>query len=178
MLWDVKGIKELQAEIYEEDIGGLHYLPTITSDPIHLISSRPIETYEDLKGLKISGDATLAFPFEEAGAVSILIPPEELYLAGTTGIVDAILWCGAKEATTSSWNEPFPYFLTNAVNGGATQEWVVNLEMWDSLPSDMQEILTLSWEALAKRQLVYYYEGECASRKNFTLTTMPEEDWA
>lgn len=176
-LFSAKGLGPLLKEAYEE-LGGIHYIAGVTSDPIHLISSRPISTYEDLKGLKISCDKTLAFPFEEAGATAVLVPFEDLYLAGTTGIVDAIIWCGAKEATTSSWNEPFPYFMKPAVNGAAIQSHIINKELWDSLPSDWQAIIEMAVGDLSERQLVYYYEGECACQKNFTITTMDAEGWA
>lgn len=171
------GLEELLAEAYEE-LGGVHYLGACTADPLHVLSSKPIRTYEDLEGLKINGAANFAQPFTEAGAVSTLLELEDIYLSGKTGVVDAIMWCGAKEGVSNSWHEVYPYFLTNAVVGAGLNHFLINKEVWDSLPSDMQAILTMSIRDLEDRCLAYYYKGEPESREYFTLTTLSDEDWA
>ena len=46
------------------------------------------------------------------------------------------------------------------------------------MPTDWQAIIEMAVGDLSERQLVYYYEGECACQENFTITTMDDEGWA
>lgn len=176
-LWQRKGLKEIYTEAYNE-LPGIHFWGLMPTDPMHIISTKPITKYEDIEGLKISGPATNCGPFLAAGAVSVFIPVEEFYLAGKTGVCDAQMWGGATEAYTNSWNEVYPYFLTNPVNGAALCFWLFSDKTWQSLPDDVQAILDRSIQDLQLRSLTYYYDGECRYRNFFNLTTMPDEDWA
>jgi TRAP-type mannitol/chloroaromatic compound transport system substrate-binding protein len=169
------------AEIYEEaymELGDIQYIGFITHDPSHLISTKPIWSYDDLDGLKINAFAPVARPFVDAGAVSVVLPVEEFYLSGQTGVVDALCWCGATEASANSWFEVYNYFLTNPVTGGPVCHTLMNKELWDSLPADLQAIMKYAEYILGFSTVVHYYNGEPVSRKNFDLTTMPDEDWA
>ena len=72
-MYENRGMKELYNTAYEE-LGGIKVLGVKTTDPLHIFSTRPIESYADFKGLKISTDRIVATPFIEAGAVAVNIP--------------------------------------------------------------------------------------------------------
>lgn len=171
-----KGLKGYFAESYEE-IGGIHWIGVFQTDPNHLFSTRPIEKYEDLEGLRIHTYETVGAIFEEAGAMSVFFPFEDVFLAGQTGEIDAVSWSGTTEVYVNGWYEVFPYFLTNPLCGAWTVSVLANEESWNALPSDMQAIFEQSILAQGARTIAYYYEGEQEHRKHFTCTTMPEEDW-
>ena len=171
-----RGLEELYTAAYEE-LGDIKVLGWWTADPIHLMSTRPIEKFEDFDGLKINAGAAIAFPFVEAGAIPVYIPSEELFLAGETGVIDGFMWAGATEGYTNGWHEVFPYFLTNPINGGCNTFMIVNKDLWDGLPSDMQDIISMSMIELKDRSFYYYNNGEPTYRPYFKLTTMPAEDW-
>jgi len=175
-MWHERGMKEVYEEAYA-DLGGIHHLGFACTDPLHLISTKPVWKYEDLKGMKINGAAQLTHIFDDAGAVSIYIPLEEMYLAGQTGLIDGLMWGGSTEGYLNSWHEVFPYFLTNPIVGACGTSWLMNEDLWNSIPSDMQAILELFVEAYGLRTNAYYYSGESSTRHYFTLTTMPGEDW-
>jgi len=164
VLYKEKGLEELFAESYEE-LGGIKYLGMLPCDPVHLLSSRPIQSYEDLDGLKINTYAVTAAIFADAGATSVMLPFEEFYLGGQTGMIEGLIWCGAKEGYSNSWHEVFPYLLTNPINGTCNIHAVINSELWDSLPSDMQATLSLTVESLGRRMATYYYDGEAVGRR-------------
>lgn len=172
-----KGLGELFKESYEE-LENIHYLGMEMGDPIHLISSRPIWKYEDLKGLKINGAKDACRPYTDAGAVSTLLPTEEYYLAGQTGVLDGLIWGGAKECFSNSWNEVYPYFLTQPTCGACLCHHVCNLDAWNELPRDIQSIIEFSMHELEMAILTIYYDDECVLRPNFNLTTMDDEGWA
>ena len=177
-MWYNWGMGKLYKEAWE-DLGKIKFLSLQVTDPIHCISTKPIKTYEDFKGLKINADSTIAPPFVDAGASTVFMPPEEFYLSGKTGVVDALMWCGATEAVTNSWNEVYKYFLTNNINGNAMMQTIVNKKLWDSLPEDIQTIISMGHKAGQIRTINYYYHGEPKYRTSeyFTLTTLSDEDW-
>jgi TRAP-type C4-dicarboxylate transport system substrate-binding protein len=176
MLWEYGGLKEIYTEAYEE-IPNVKVLGMFTADPIHLISARPIWSYEDLDGLKINSPRMTAPIFESAGAVSVFQPWEEWYLAGQTGALEGVIWMGAWECISNSFHEVFPYFLTNPVNGGAMCFATISERLYDSLDPGTQELLDKSAEILAFRSMRRYHVGEINNRPLLDLTTMPEEDW-
>lgn len=178
-MWDYWGLDAIWTEAYEE-LGGIKFIGMQMHDPIHLISTKPINTYEDLDGLKINAFKTVARPFTEAGATSVVLPVEEYYLGAQTGVVEGLIWCGATEATNNGWNEVMPYFLTNPVNGNALCWVVMNKDLWDSLDQCDQNLITLGHRELQIRNLAYYYEHEPKRRTTeywTELTTLPDEDW-
>ncbi|MFC1938548.1 TRAP transporter substrate-binding protein DctP [Chloroflexota bacterium] len=171
-----KGLNEIFAESYEE-LGDIKVLGAWVTDPGHLLTSKPITSYEDLNGLKISGHKNLTYPLVAAGASAVMLPFEEFYLAGQTGVLDGLCWCGATEAYTNGWYEVFPYMLDPPIMGGFRGVWCINEDAWEELPNDLQAIVEMSmWENMA-RKLVYYYDGEIRYREAFTITTLPDEDW-
>ncbi len=171
-----RGMKEIYNAAYEE-LGGIKVVGIKTTDPLHIFSTKPINTYEDFKGLKISTDRIVATPFIEAGAVAVNVPVTEFYLSGQTGIVDALAWCGAKEAYSNSWYEVFPYMLSNRISGCTLTHWIANEKAWNKMPKDLQDLVTMGLKAGGLRAILYYYDDEPKHRKYFKMTTLPEEDW-
>jgi TRAP-type C4-dicarboxylate transport system substrate-binding protein len=71
-MWFEKGLGELFVESWEE-LGGVHVPLTAMTpcDPCNLLSTVPVETYEDLEGLKVNAFRLVAEPFVDAGAISV-----------------------------------------------------------------------------------------------------------
>lgn len=172
-----RGMRELYNQAYEE-LGNIKVVGIKTTDPLHMFSTKPINSYEDFKGLKISTDNIVATPFIDAGAVTVNLPVSEFYLSGQTGIVDALAWCGAKEAYSNSWYEVFPYMLSNRIAGCTLTHWIANEKAWNKLPKDLQDLVTMGLKAGALKAILYYYDDEPKHRKYFKMTTLSEEDWA
>ena len=171
-----RGMKEIYEEAYE-GLGPVKVLGVSTTDPLHLLSTKPVTKYEDLKGLKISTDKIVARPFLDAGAVAVSVPVSEFYLSGKTGIVDALAWCGAKEAHANSWFEVYPYFLENRIAGCTLTRWMVNKAAFEKLPEDLQSLMELGIRAGALRAILYYYDDEPKKRRHFKRTRMSDADW-
>lgn len=177
VMWDYYGLDEPYTEAWEE-LGGIKFLNVWTGDPGHIITSKPVRSWEDLQGLKLVAYDNVAAILGEAGAVCVDIPVEEFFLAGTTGVIDGLAgWCGAYESYANGFYEVFPYFLTQPLGVWHNFD-IVNLETWNSLPSDVQDAILVSLHAHRMRTVQYYWYGELKSYQYHTLTTMPEEDWA
>jgi len=175
-LWEMKGMKEIVTESWEE-LGGITVCGHTICDPLNIITKKPIESLEDLQGLKISGDPNVARIFGGLGITSVTLTYDDLYLSAETGMIDGIAWGGATEGYTNSWYEVCPYFLTNPISGAFTNPWIVNKELWDSLSLSQQIAITSGLNDLRGRLMAYYYNGERESLKHFKTTTLPDEEW-
>jgi TRAP-type C4-dicarboxylate transport system substrate-binding protein len=176
-LYYERGLMEYFKESYEE-LGDIVYLGVLSnSDPIHLISTKPVDSLEDLEGLKINADRSVAYPFVQAGAETVVIPVEEYYLSAQTGVVDGLTWCGATESYSNGWYEVYTNLMDPPVNGGASIHWMANVNSWSSIPSDLQEIIIHGLRSMQVHYLHYYYDGEPTYRPYHNLTRMPADDW-
>lgn len=177
VLYEDEGLKGLFFEAWEE-IDGIKMLGMQTGDPSQLLTSRPVETFEDLAGLKLVGFENVASILDDAGATSIMIPPEEFYLAGQTGVIDGIGgWCGAQEGHDNGWYEVFPYILEQPFGGGWIMWTIFCEDTWNSLPEDIQDLFILSMGDLANATMTFYYGGQESYLQYYTVTTFSDEDW-
>jgi TRAP-type mannitol/chloroaromatic compound transport system substrate-binding protein len=102
----------------------------------------PIESIDDLKGLKMRIPGLGAKVFEKAGGTPVLVSGGEIYTNLERGVIDATEWIGpfhdylmgfyrvAKYYYYPGWHEP-----------GPALEMIINKPKFDELPSDLQEII-------------------------------------
>lgn len=104
--------------------------------------NRDIETFDDLKGLKMRIPGLGGRVLKEAGGTIVLSPGSEIYTNLERGVIDAAEWIGpyhdykmgfhqiARNYYYPGWHEP-----------GATLELMVNKRKFEQLPSHLKEIL-------------------------------------
>lgn len=119
-----------------EPYGDNRVLALYTSDTFNLVSVKPIRTLEDLKGKKIRTVAgPLVHTLEALGAIPVVIPMPDVYLALQRGTIDG---------TLASW-EPYNGFrfyevarhvVTNAPFGFSFFGIAMNRKAYDRLPSE------------------------------------------
>lgn len=129
----------------------------------HIISKKPINTVEDMKGLKIRVPSNTMWTatMEALGAAPTTIQWNEVYSALDQGVVDA---AEAPLSTifTSNLQEAAKYIATTGHFTG-----IIGLEMsqkvWDSMSENQQEILTECIDEVGKR----YSQGVIASEQEW-----------
>jgi TRAP-type mannitol/chloroaromatic compound transport system substrate-binding protein len=104
--------------------------------------NKEINSIADLAGLKIRLPGLGGEVIKRAGAVPVQLPGGELFTALESGVIDAAEWVGpyndlafgfhriAKYYYYPGWHEP-----------GPTLELIINKEMWQELPEDLQAII-------------------------------------
>jgi TRAP-type C4-dicarboxylate transport system substrate-binding protein len=100
----------------------------------------PVRTLEDIKGKKIGGGAMTIALLKALGAAPLSVGISDRYLSAQTGVIDGLLmgWAGL---TGWSLYEVTKYHTdANLLAGGAVM--VMNKDFWNSLPSDIQKIIT------------------------------------
>lgn len=117
--------------IYAINPGGSRWIGT---------AKKPINTVDDLKGLKLRESGGYATLLSKLGANPAAIPVPDVYDAISKGTLDG--FSGPISAFTSNkFAEVCKYYNTVSVGPGEGL-WMVNLDSWNKLPKDIQQIMT------------------------------------
>ncbi len=119
-----------------------------------------IHSLEDLQGLKYRMPGLGGEVLRRLGAVAVNIPPPDIATSLHSGVVDAAEWLGPWSDLAMGFYKSTPYYYApgfHEPNGAA--EFLINRNLWDSLPSDIQQVI----------------ETACMAEHAYSLT---EIDWA
>lgn len=108
--------------------------------PQGLYTKQPVDSLEDLKGLKFRSYNTMTARIAElAGMVPVQIEAAELSQAFATGVVDTMFTSGATGYNQKMW-EQLKYFYT--VNAWMPRNYVfVNKDVWSNTDEDDQQAI-------------------------------------
>ena len=133
--------------------------------------NKEINSVEDLKGLKMRIPGLGGEVLKRAGGTPVTLPGGELFTSLQTGAIDATEWVGpyndlafglykaAKHYYYPGWHEP-----------GSMMELTVNKQAFESLPKDLQAIVTTAARAINADMLAEY-----TARNNKALTDLIEK---
>ncbi|MBX9452616.1 MAG: TRAP transporter substrate-binding protein [Mesorhizobium sp.] len=179
VLWEWYGLKEIWEEAYAE-IPGVTWLSAGAWDPCNFVTTKPIRSLEDLKGLRVFTFPTGGRFLERFGVVPVTLPWEDIEVAIQTGELDGVAWCGATETYTVGWADINKYYLTNNINGAWAGSYFVNTDKWEELPEHLKTIYKLCIDSSHYYRQHWYWWGEAHYRTTggkLELTTIPEEEW-
>jgi TRAP-type C4-dicarboxylate transport system substrate-binding protein len=117
---------------------GLYLLDIHTYGPVpFVLSTKPIKTCDDLKGLKIKAEGgNIAF-HTGVGMQGTQVSPTETYMALKLGTVDAAEW-DVSAVTGLKWNEVAPYWVRGMECDHTTGHILVSMKKWNALPDDLK----------------------------------------
>ena len=133
--------------------------------------NKEINSVEDLEGLKMRIPGLGGEVLKRAGGTPVTLPGGELFTSLQTGTIDATEWVGpyndlafglhkaAKYYYYPGWHEP-----------GSMMELTVNKPAFESLPKDLQVIVTTAAKAINADMLAEY-----TARNNAALTELVEK---
>jgi TRAP-type C4-dicarboxylate transport system substrate-binding protein len=134
-----KGVNDFLNKIHNQKVNA-QYMGRLGVDlPFMLFLNKPISKLSDLKGLKIRCSPTHIEFLKKAGAQPMVIPPPDVHTALERGVVDGFVWV-AGLIRDWGWHEvvkyrvePGFYMANNVV--------LINKEVWDKLPANLQKLL-------------------------------------
>ena len=104
-----------------------------------------IETVEDLKGLKMRIPGIGSKVMSRMGVDVAILPADRIVSALINDEIDAVEWNNPYDDKIIGLHEAAPYYYYPGWwEPGATYELQVNLEQWDNLPREYQEILMVA----------------------------------
>jgi TRAP-type transport system periplasmic protein len=137
-----KAMKDLaEVPVMKEELAKSNalFLAPMGSPTSHLISSKPVQTLKDLKGMKIRAIGMQADMIKALGAVPVSMSMPDTYTSLQRKTID-----GAVHAIGShilyKWYEPCK-FVTKLDLGGMGWFLAVNKTSWSNLPEDIQQVI-------------------------------------
>jgi TRAP-type mannitol/chloroaromatic compound transport system substrate-binding protein len=110
--------------------------------------NREIHSIRDLRGLRMRIPGIAGDVFNRAGGTSVNIPGGELYTALQTGVIDAAEWVGPANDLAFGFHQIARYYYYPGwQEPGSTLELIVNKTAYESLPRDLQKIITVAARA-------------------------------
>ncbi len=145
MLWIYHGNgQELWDELYKQ-FEVKPFLASNTSIGMGGWFQKPINSVEDILGMKYRMPGLGGEVIRRLGAVPVSLSPLEILPSLSTKAVDAAEWLGPWSDLAMGFYKTTPYYYGpgfHEPNGAA--EFLVNLKVWNELPEDLQQIIEIA----------------------------------
>lgn len=133
--------------------------------------NREINSLDDLKGLKIRMPGMGGEVLTRAGATTVNLPGGEIFTALQSGAIDATEWVGPYNDLAFGLHKAADfYYYPGWHEPGSTIELLVNERAYNSLPAELQEIISQAATRANLRML-----SEFTARNNQALQTLINE---
>lgn len=125
--------------------------------PYHLYNNKPVQTLEDIKGMKIrAGGGTHSQIIAALGATQVSMPGADAYTAMQRGTLDAIHFNDAA-ALIFKLHEVSKFRSSNGFNV-LTVEYCMGGDWFDALPADLQVVVNNWGRQMAIAEGVGFYD--------------------
>lgn len=131
--------KQALREGYAEQ--GLYLLEEEYTLPTYLLTKDPVESLDDLKGKKIRAPGAYGKMFRNLGATPVNMAYDEVYTGLATGVIWGVDAMNIVDHYGGKFHEIAKYLYPLPVTGSQVFPILVNMEAWNDLPQDLQEIL-------------------------------------
>lgn len=150
--------------VFNEELNGVHVVGYNVGTPMHiLLRNKPVNTLDDLKGLRIRSAVDFIGPLAAFGAEGVTMPMTETYPSLEKGVVDGVI--APYEALKSlSFAEVVKYYSELPHSRGAYPSRAINGDVWASLPDDIKAVFDDNAEWLSLRTLELAQEAEAAGK--------------
>jgi len=181
-IWFPLGFGELMEEAYAR--ASVKYLAPLPSDmEWGLLSTKPINNLGDFMALKVG---TVPGPLEmilaELGTSLVQVPFEDVYLALSTGVLDAVMIGDLGAAYAASYHEVANYWYTSDFVRVYLMNILMSLDTFNEMPPDLQQILvdaawknhTNCWANVMNKSLTAAQDIQ-EENADFQILPLPED---
>ena len=119
--------------------------------------NREINSVDDLRGLKMRIPGLGGEVLRRAGGTPVTLPGSEIFTSLQTGAIDATEWIGPYNDIAFGLNKAAKfYYYPGWHEPGSTLECIVNQSAYDSLPAELQAIVSAACDSANVRMLSEY----------------------
>lgn len=141
------GQNAVYAKYKPKEMADVHIFYFIGNTSPRFMTKKPVSALEDLKNMQIRSVGSRKLLIETLGAIPIGMPMDEAYDALQKGIVEGILTT-METLVSYKLNEVLKY-VTDMPTTGSTRFIIANMNVWKSLPPDIQKIFDDTAEKFA-----------------------------
>ncbi len=105
---------------------------------------KPINSIEDMKGLKMRIPGLGGEVFAKMGVNPILLPAGEIYTSLERGVIDATEWVGPALDIKMGFYKVAPYYYSGWHEPGSILELTFNKKYWNKLPREYQSMIEVA----------------------------------
>jgi TRAP-type C4-dicarboxylate transport system substrate-binding protein len=116
------------------------FLGAMADGSYHLITNKPINSLDDLNGMKLLAGGAVATWLQGTGATAVNSAFPEFYNNISTGVADGAVMT-INGMLPFKIHEVAPYITLVDMGGPITGALTINNDTWNSLPSDVQSVL-------------------------------------
>lgn len=126
--------------------------------------NKEINSVDDLKGLKMRIPGMGGEVMQRAGATQITVPASEIFTSLQTGAIDAAEWVGPYNDLSLGLHKAARYYYYPGWHETSPMlQCTVNLDAWNSLPEDIQEIVANVCQAINTDIMAEYTWGNAVA---------------
>ena len=146
IIWLYEGGGAELASEYRREVFGVESIPCgIFPTEIFLHSTKRIQNLDDFQGLKMRTAGAWAEIAGNLGASTVILPGSEVYPALERGVIDATEWSSPSVNLPSGFHKIAKYIIMPGVHQpGAVQECPINIEAWDRISKEDQELVKMA----------------------------------
>lgn len=144
--------------------------------------NKEINSIDDLKGLKMRIPGMGGEVMQRAGATQVTVPAAEIFTSLQTGAIDAAEWVGPYNDLTLGLHKAARYYYYPGWHESSPMlQCTINLDAWNSLPPDIQEIVSNVCQAINNDIMAEYTWGNAIAleqmRKdpNIEIRRLPDD---
>ncbi len=128
-----------------KEFEGVKVLGLFTAPNMYLMTTKPVKSLADIKGMRIKAPVELVQPLKALGAEALIMPMTEVYESVSKGILTG-LW-GSHELYKSMKFVDVVKYETNLVSViGPIPARIMPLSAWNKLPADVQKVFDANKE--------------------------------
>ena len=178
-----QALNEMIPSYFDEECkrNNIKLLSIFTPPILQLISNKPIQKADDLKGMRIRSHGSSDKMLKLLGAIPVMVSPTELYTSLQRGIIDGALY--PVSAAKAFKVQEVCKHVTVADLYVSNVLLAMNLDTWNSLPGDIQKKIEKSALRSAKKAASVYDKAEAKSYAIFkkagaVIYTLPAKERA
>ena len=147
---------------------GVFWLSPFYQPATYMLTKKPVNALDDLKGLKIRGVGGYGKVMQQFGMSPVTLAFAETYTSLATGVIDATCGSNLIDFRDGKWYEQAKYLYRLPLTGSQVAPFIVNMNAWKKLPEDLKQILqtagdwagvdmrikSLMWEKAALQEMI------------------------
>jgi TRAP-type mannitol/chloroaromatic compound transport system substrate-binding protein len=158
---------------------GLHLIGSTSGGLEAFVSKVPLEGVDDLAGLKMRApEGMVQEVFAAAGASPVNLPASEVFTSLDKGVIDAADYSVFSANQDQGLNDIAKHPVYPGFHSLPLIEVSMNKAKWDSMPEDLQELLTLGVDALALQMTSKLFIADLEAVAEAKAAGITIHDWS